>query len=108
MRTRVVVLRIIVALLTFLIGVTAAIIIGHINPFARASRHCAVEYRLEAYPPSDMQEGFHYCPHMSTADLKYKSHLGRTPDEIAPVELDAPDAPPPPPAPTAPRLSHRR
>ncbi|HMF55439.1 MAG TPA: hypothetical protein VK619_03695 [Pyrinomonadaceae bacterium] len=113
MRTRVVALRIIVALLTFLIGVTVAVVIGHINPFHR-TRRCAVEERLVVYP-GDLQEGFHHCPHMMhTAELKCRAHLGQTPEEGMTIQQETiqqavPYDPPPPPAPPAPpRLPHRR
>lgn len=111
MRARVIFLRIVVALVTFLLGVSAAVLIGHINPFERASRrHCNVEYRLVAPYSNEYHERFHYsCPHMQTDELRSNTRIVVVPQGDDPIvqQQELPLEPPPPPPP-APRLSHRR
>ena len=110
MRTRVIVLRITVAILTFLLGVAAAVLIGHINPFQSATRHCNVEQRLVIAPlAEELPQGYHGCPHARTAELRSNTRIVVVPRDNDVTIMQAPSVEmPPPPAPVAPRASHRR
>lgn len=113
MNTRRFVLHLIVGLLAFLLGVTAAIALGGFNPLDRFDRHYSRQrYTIPAQPLSDLStepERYHGCPHARprTADLRYSLDSSDTP---APAEPVAPfvdeDVPPPPPPPRAPRPRH--
>ncbi|HEY0385039.1 MAG TPA: hypothetical protein VGC64_03475 [Pyrinomonadaceae bacterium] len=125
MTTRRFVLHLIVGLLTFLIGVVAAIALGSFNPLQSLSgSYHSSSYAAPAQSLSDdqsMSEHDHCRMHFRarTAELRYRldsSDRQTAPDEqqqqLAPVEplvpLSEGDAtPPPPPAPPrAPRPRH--
>ena len=110
MNTRRFVLHLIVGLLAFLIGVTAAMALGGFNPLARLSqRYDRRHYVIPAQSLSidEAPEGYHSCPHsrprLRTADLCSHGAPLSPPVPLAPVEPPAPfdgeDVPPPPPAP---------
>lgn len=71
MRTRRYILFLMVALLTFLIGLTAAVVFGHINPFAE-SRPRLVKETLIIPPVVTPSE--HSCSH----DFTVRSADGKT------------------------------
>jgi hypothetical protein len=95
MNTRRFILHLIIGLLTFLIGVTAAIAIGGFNPLERFSRHHS--RRQLTIPPQQLSgtgETFeyhdgYYHGKACTAELRYR-HKSLTPP------------PPPPPLPVEP------
>jgi hypothetical protein len=123
MTTRRFVLHLIVGLLTFLIGVVAAVALGGFNPLEsfNGSYHRS-SYTIPTQSLSDdstMTEHYHGCSHARprTADLRYRldSSEQKALDEqrqLAPVEPVVPlsdeDATPPPPpsSPRAPRPRH--
>ena len=84
-------LFLIVALLTFIIGVTAAVVIGHVNPFprARAYRRCG---RVSALPAPN-RRSFVYTVYRSDGTVlksyevdktDWTDKLGETSDATAP------------------------
>jgi hypothetical protein len=94
MNTRRFVLHLIIGLLTFLIGVTAAIAIGGFNPMERFSRNHS--RRQLTIPPQQLSgtdetvERYSGCRHnrARTADLRYydKSFTPPPPPPVMPVE----------------------
>lgn len=110
MNTKRFVLHLIVGLLAFLLGVTAAIALGGFNPVARLNR--SYERRSFTIPQQSLSvdevpQRYNGCSHSRprTAELRFQSDLY---DSAAPNVLATPDdgadiPPPPPPPPSAPR-----
>jgi hypothetical protein len=106
MNTRRFVLHLIIGLLTFLIGVTAAIALGGFDPLARLNRRHSRYYYTS--PPQALvdesvttTERGYSCPyaHRRTADMRHRFELNAPPAPSVPLaplgEEDVP-APPPP------------
>jgi hypothetical protein len=116
MNTRRFVLHLIIGLLTFLIGVTAAIALGGFNPLERFDRsYSRHHYTIPPQPlideSSTMTERSRSYPtaRTRTADLRYRLELNAPPaPPVAPTAPPAPfaddEAAPPP----QPRESRRR
>ena len=99
MNTRRFILRLIVGLLTFCLGVTLAVLIGHVNPrpnvqFRSLNRDWTPPPTV--YAPEPRSTCSH--PSMRTAELKSKPYTATTPEAAESDELP----PPPPPAPVKP------
>lgn len=111
MNTRRLILHLIVGLLSFLLGVTAAIALGGFNPLARLGRSNGRNYTIpqQSLSVEELPERYHTCPHsrprLRTAEMH--SHLEplNPPAPLAPVEPIAPfdGESVPPPSPRAPR-----
>lgn len=91
------VLFVIVGLLTFLIGVTAAIALGGFDPLERFSRHGSRHLTIPPQPlvAPDKVRKCNYNRYQSarprTADMRYQDRsLTPPPTRISPVERDAP------------------
>lgn len=108
MNTRRIVLHLIVALLSFIIGVTAAVALGGFDPLARFTRRYSRQYTVPPHSlsaPGATNEGYRGCRMRSrTAELRYNDF---EPSSIPPppavplvpeVPFDDSDAPPPPPS----------
>lgn len=110
MNTRRFILHLIVGLLTFLIGVTAAIALGSFNPLERFDRtNVRHQYTIPQQSLSNLDEmplRYNGCPHARLRTAELHSHLEplNPSAPLAPVApFDGEDLPPPPPS--APRVN---
>lgn len=97
MNTRRFVLHLIVGLLAFLIGVTAAITLGSFNPFERSRCHSSRHLTIPPQPlvaPTKAHERYYYhhgYARSRTADMRYQNKsLTPPPPPVAPAEPPAP------------------
>jgi hypothetical protein len=104
MTTRRFVLHLIIGLLTFLIGVTAAIALGGFDPLARLNRrqsryHYTIPPVALVDESDTTTESIHACPYgrPRTADMRYRVKPNAPPAPPVPLApLDEEDVPAPP------------